>query len=382
MLRGTLFIAREDLLHMLRQRDVLVWVLLMPGLFFYFIGSATGGAPNPAGSEERPDPLVLVTATENDWLIQGLIDTLSEARFAVERRASPPDEDSARLWLEIDADDPGRQVAAREPVTVKLYNNLEGPGADFYQLRIGRAVYQTAADLVLVSEAGMTLDAESLARLRTEQRPYTLTVSTAGERIDIPSGFEQAVPGIIVMFTMLVLLTTGTHMLAVERELGLLRRLASTPIPRTAVVLGKWLARMALGAVQIAIGMVMGHLLFGVVWHGLPALILVLGGWAAFNAAFAILLANLVTTANQGSAIGLMVTMVLSALGGCWWPIEVTPDWMQQLSRLLPSGWAMDAMHRLVSFGMDAGAVLPHVTAMTLAALLCALGAAKIFRFQ
>jgi hypothetical protein len=40
----------------------------------------------------------------------------------------------------------------------------------------------------------------------------------------------------------------------------------------------------------------------------------------------------------------------VAALGG-WWPSEITPDWMQLLQKVLPSGWAMGAMHRLISFG-------------------------------
>ena len=51
------------------------------------------------------------------------------------------------------------------------------------------------------------------------------------------------------MFTMLVLLTTGANQLVVERSQGLLRRLASTPISRGSVVLGKLGARVALGMV-------------------------------------------------------------------------------------------------------------------------------------
>ena len=47
-----------------------------------------------------------------------------------------------------------------------------------------------------------------------------------------PIGFSQAVPGTMVMFTMLVLLTSGAVTLVVERDQGLLRRLASAPISR------------------------------------------------------------------------------------------------------------------------------------------------------
>ncbi len=42
-------------------------------------------------------------------------------------------------------------------------------------------------------------------------------------------------------------------------------------------------------------------------------------------------------------------------LGGWWWPIEITPEWMPLLRKVLPSGWAMDAMHPLISFGKGAG---------------------------
>jgi len=56
--------------------------------------------------------------------------------------------------------------------------------------------------------------------------------------------------------------------------------------------------------------------------------------------------------------------MLLAALGGCWWPIEVAPGWMQTLALFLPTGWAMDALHKLVNFGGGPAAALPHVSAM------------------
>ncbi len=385
MLGGALFIAREDLAQLLRQRGVILWVFLMPGLFFYFIGTVTGSMPSPAGRSDRPDPIALVAPME-DWLVDGLAERLEEGNFDVSMAADGAALE-ANLILEVEpaagGEPPGAAAARGEPVSLRLVNRHEGPGAELYQLRVARAVYTTAAELVLLAEGEGQVDGAGLASLRQGPRLFELRVSTAGRRRLPPSGFEQAVPGIIVMFTMLVLLTTGTHMMTVERELGLLRRLASTPIPRAAIVLGKWLARMALGIVQIGVGMVVGTLLFGVDWtEGLGLLLGVLIAWAAFNAAFAILLANLVTSAAQGAATGMLVTMLLAALGGCWWPIEVTPPWMQTLALALPSGWAMDAMHRVVSFGLGGRSVIPHLVAMTAAALICAAVAARRFRFQ
>jgi ABC-type multidrug transport system permease subunit len=73
--------------------------------------------------------------------------------------------------------------------------------------------------------------------------------------------------------------------------------------------------------------------------------------------------------------------MGMAALGGCWWSIEVTPPWMQQLSLFLPTGWTMDAMHRLLSFGDDPVSVLPHLAALLGTALLLGSVAARKFRF-
>ena len=45
-------------------------------------------------------------------------------------------------------------------------------------------------------------------------------MAAAGKRKEIPSGFDQAIPGILVMFTLLVLLTSGGSMLVFERNQG------------------------------------------------------------------------------------------------------------------------------------------------------------------
>jgi ABC-type multidrug transport system permease subunit len=187
----------------------------------------------------------------------------------------------------------------------------------------------------------------------------------------------------MVMFTMLVLLTSGAITLVVEREQGLLRRLASAPISPGSLVAGKWMGRMALGLVQIAFAMIAGRVLFGMDWgRSLPMVGLVLVGWAAFAASSAVLLSSLTRTVGQTTGVGVMLTMVLAALGGCWWPIEITPSWMQTLARLLPTGWAMDAMHKLINFGDPAVTAVPPVAMMAIGALVLGWLGTRWFRYQ
>jgi ABC-type multidrug transport system permease subunit len=73
--------------------------------------------------------------------------------------------------------------------------------------------------------------------------------------------------------------------------------------------------------------------------------------------------------------------MALAALGGCWWPIEITPGWMQRLALFLPTGWAMGALHQLISFGAAATVAVPHVLGLAALSLLLGVVSVRAFRF-
>ena len=379
-IRSAAFIARSDLSFMLRQRETLLWTFAMPLLFFYFIGTVTGGFGG--GDPNRSDPIALETPAVDGVILDAIVQRLREQNFRVERPASSAalEEYSRRLRIPAFTDD-----SIRAGTQVQATFELRGDdiAASLDQFRVSRALYSVVADLAVLKTTGQPVTAEAFASLASAPRQVTLAVTSAGRREDPPEGFAQAVPGTMVMFTMLILLTSGAILLVVERQHGLLRRLASTPITPGAVVAGKWTSRMALGLVQIAFAMLVGRVLFRVDWGpSLPMVVTVLAAWASFNASFALLLGNIARTQPQMAGGGVLTTMVLAALGGCWWPIEITPEWMQSLALALPTGWTMDAMHKLVNFGYGAGSAAPHVAALSAAAIVCGWGGAKIFRYQ
>ena len=379
-IRSALFIARTDLSFMLRQRETLLWVFVMPLLFFYFIGTVTGGFGG--GSPDRPDALALQTPAPSGVVLDAIVKRLEGRNFRVERPATAETlaPYTRRLLIPEFTDESIRTGTA---VNATLELRGDGLGADLDQFRVSRALYEVAADLAVLKTSGQPVTRDAIQALASAPRRLTLSVTPAGKREDPPAGFSQTVPGTMVMFTMLILLTSGAIMLVVERQNGLLRRLASTPITPGAIVAGKWTSRMALGSVQIAFAMMVGWLIFDVDWGpSLPMVVLLLVAWASFNASFSLLLGNIARTQPQMAGIGVLTSMVLAALGGCWWPIEITPAWMQSLALALPTGWTMDAMHKLVNFGYGPGAAAPHVAVLAVASVLCGWGGAKIFRYQ
>ena len=94
------------------------------------------------------------------------------------------------------------------------------------------------------------------------------------------------------------------------------------------------------------------------------------------------ILGNFAKSEGQIIAIGVILANALAAIGGCWWPIEITPEWAQKASLVLPTGWAMDAMHKLVSFGASPLSALPNFLALAAAAVCAAYLISRSFRFQ
>jgi len=386
MLRHALFIAGHDLRFMLRQWETLLWMFVMPVVFFYFIGTVTGGYG--VASTGRGPPLAVQAPANGGIVVEQLVARLEQQGYAVARPATR--EELERYGRRLIVPEPTSNATVTESVLAgnQLQVTFERRGDDLAatldEVRLNRAIYTVVADLAAIKANGQEVTPAAFDAIANAPRRVTLSVSAAGARSEAPpAGFAQAVPGTMVMFTMVILLTSGAIMLVVEREHGLLRRLASAPISRAALVLGKWLARVALALVQLAFAMVLGSVLFRVDWgQSVPMVFAVLVAWAAFNASLALLLGSAARTTAQATGIGVLASLALAALGGCWWPIEITPKWMQSLALALPTGWTMDALHQLVSFGYAPGTAAPHVAALAAAALAAGWGAAKIFRYQ
>ena len=379
MLRDALYLARVDARFLLTRRETILWTFVMPVIFFYFIGTIMGGGRGPIDAR---DPIAVSAPADAGFLADQLIVRLKAANYRIDRPRTPEAFAQYRRRLEIPAGFTAA-VLAGKAMKVKLTRTGDDMDSDYDRVRMARAVYTVLADLMVLANTGQAVTAERFVELAGEPRMLTLDVKPAGKRIDPPTGFEQSVPGIMVMFTLLVLFTSGAVSLTLERNAGILRRLAWSPMRRGAVVLGKWGARMTVGVAQIAFAMITGALLFHVHWGAnLPAVALVLLAYGALATTLGMLLGNLGRTEGQVIGFGVILSNILAALGGCWWPIEVTPAWAQKLSLFLPTGLTMDALHKLVNFGDAPAAVLPHFLVLAAAAAVAMWVLARVFRFQ
>jgi ABC-type multidrug transport system permease subunit len=194
---------------------------------------------------------------------------------------------------------------------------------------------------------------------------------------------RQSVPGILVMLILMVLVTGGIERLFVDRKEGLLRRLASSPLTRGEIVFSRILSRAIIGMCMAVFALILGATLFRIDWGPQwPFLLLVLAVYTLAASGLAVLLSTLARSVGQAIGLGVVSTILMAALGGCWWPIEIVPRSMQVLSLCLPTGWAMQGMHRLMELDRGSTATLPAVGALAGFALVFGALAAKRFKFE
>lgn len=382
-LRTAFDIAVQDLSLQLRQKETLLWTFLMPFLFFWFIGTVTAGFGATGETGRSVDPLGIAGLDPDDPVAVALVDRLEAEGFAL-RPASeehPFTAQKRRLELPEGLTD-GIFSGTRQVLEFATDSGPMGEASD--RFRVQRAVLRLLADVAILRTRGLDPDTETLAAIALEKPPLE-RVSRPASRTELrrpPGGFDQAVPGTMVMFALIVVLTGGASTLLAERRDGVLRRLASAPIPTSSVVFGKWLGRFGLAGVQMAFAMLIGRFVFGVSWGPhLFTLIGVLAAYAALLASLALALGNFARTESQAVGLAVFFGNFLAALGGCWWPIEVTPPFLQGVAMALPTGWTMDALHKLASFGLPPSTIVPHVLALAGSALVVGAIVARRFRF-
>jgi ABC-2 type transport system permease protein len=376
-------LAKTDLKLVLKDRSTILWLFIMPAVFFYFIGTVTQGG---SGFVDNTVKLV-VENNDSGFLSKHLETRLEENLFEI---ISPQDippgkdgEEPAKYRKLVIPANFTKQLRTQSKVTISFEGLRNGFANQYDFFRVQKAAFSVLGDLIVVKSGAELISPDSLKLATTESRPTQLVVTPAGRQMQIPSGFQQAIPGTLVMFTLLVLLTSGAASLVDDREKHLLRRLASAPLTRGQIVLGKWAGRMALAMVQIGVALAVSFTpLFDMNWGpSFPMVVAILFAWGALCTSLALLLGSLAKTDTQAGNIGAFATMTLAALGGCWWPIEVAPAWMQELQMFIPAGWTMDALHRLISFNMPWQSALPHMAILIAAAVFIGWVAAKRFRF-
>ena len=146
---------------------------------------------------------------------------------------------------------------------------------------------------------------------------------------------------------------------AYERSQGTLSRLLTTPTSRATFMIGTISGQVALAILQMLLLVGFGILVMKLNWGRDPAaLAVVLLATALAGAALGTTLGTFIKSEGQANGLSIMLGMVMALLGGCWYPIELFPEFVRSAVKVLPTTWAMQGMLDLVLRGQGLTAVL------------------------
>jgi len=359
-MRKIWLLALNDLRLTARDRAAFFWMILMPLAMMWFLGLMGGG-----GGTGSPQISLSLVNHDDGWLSAAFIEELAdEAINFQETDPTLPDGEESRVRTLVIPEGFTSGVLAGDQQVLKLEKE-PGTSSDFAvaaEVHIVRAIVRTLGMLVEMHDAGeLEAAPERFAKMAARPDLVSLSVTTAGRGRPVPSGRAQSVPGMTTFTVMMMTLIYGAVFLTDEKSTG----------------------RVLMAAIQIVILLLAGRFLFAISWGDSPlGLALLLGSFSVAVAALATLLGAVLSTPAQASSVGWIGSMVMAALGGCWWPSELMPDWMRTVAHALPTAWAMDGLHALISFGRGLEAVLlPSAVLLGFGVLFTTLGA-KFLRFE
>ncbi len=369
-------IAKNDLLLTFKDKMFFFWLLLFP-LFFAFIFGMAFQDSSGGDSQVSLD----ILNHDSGKLASALIVELQDEKYSIEV-VEAVREDAIRTLI-IPEQFTSRIVAGQQVELVLQ----QGEGRS---LEAGQTAYShiLKATINIIARVVKTspLDEKDLeARFDSVEleRLVSLRTETAGQSKIAPSGFTHSVPGVTVMFLLFTVLMYGGITILQERRDGILERLTVSPASFAEIIGGKWLSRVILGMIQIVILLLAGQFLFKVNIGASPGGLFVISlAFSGSIAGLSIFLGSIIQKEEIIVLVNILAANLMAALGGAWWPLEIVPRTIRTLGFLLPTGWTMDAFHKLIFFGTGFNSVLPHVAALSGFTILFLIPAVKFFKIK
>jgi linearmycin/streptolysin S transport system permease protein len=360
-----LAVFRKDLRLFLRDRSALVFSLLMP--IFVITVIAEGLFHGDGGPK-----LLIPVVNEDGGPVAGTFQKL--------------------LAEHADVREMSREEAER-----LVRDKHDAPAAIVFPAKLSKQYLQgRSSEILLLTDpaSGTDLQAVKVLLLLMDKEAAALADPFAEEKITLTEQnltgnrlavtvFEQRVPGFALMFVLLAVVFGTSMSMHDERDWGTLARLLVAPGGFTRILLGKLAARFVVGVMQMLVLLAWGHFVFGVSLGSSPIAFVLLTMAAVFAVVAAgMLVAGLARSREQTLPLGLSMVMALSALGGCWWPQSMQPDWMNRVSPVVFTTWAMRGLNDLIlrERGLDAVA-LPVGVLIVYGAITMALGL-RLFRMR
>jgi len=359
----TWHIAAKEFLQTRRDRLAFLFTLVLPVIFTVVLGILIGGAQDSA--DLLP---VAVADADGTPASQQLTDELEMSPLLTPEIMAEEDVDKAVLDQEVAAAIVipagfGAAIEQGRPASVSLIRVETSTGGQSVRtaveevvsgLNAGMLAADAAAEQVSI-KTGRVLDDALREAARSAADSYlatpAVTVESAeaeGSSIENATGFDLSSSGALVNWVLFSLLTVATG-IAWERRRGLLRRLSAVGVHGTEMISGKMLAMVIITFIQQTLLILLGQLAFGVDYFNSPlALLMTMVSLSVLAASVGLLISSVFRSEQAVIATTVISAQLLAALGGAWFPLEITSESFNRVAHFLPTAWIMDSLHGII----------------------------------
>ena len=327
-IRRTLVLARAEVLHVVRDRATLVQIIMLPLVQLLVLSNATTFAI-------RQTPIWVVDQDRSS-MSRGLVSRLgASGYFRVEGESAAPEPANdamlrgrATMVLTIPSDFARELVRSGTDVVHLDVNAEKGSAA---------GVVQSYAAQIIASYA-RELDGELHPRADAPRRGGGRIESVMRAWFNPTLDYKHfMVPGILVaLVTMIGTLVTAQN-IAREKEMGTIEQLNVTPITKAQFITAKLLPFWVLALFDLALGLLVGKLVFGVPVRGSLLLLFASAGvYLVVALAIGLWVSTMVETQQQAMFVTFFLLMIYLLMGGLFTPVDSMPRWVQLLSELNP----------------------------------------------
>jgi ABC-2 type transport system permease protein len=371
-------LVRKDLVLYFSNRRAILITLAAPILIAAFFGSIMGGPP------KKPARIpIAVVDLDGGAVSKGMVASMKgDPAFEVEESAEPAalarirggkaraaiviprgfGEGATRALFEPDA--PRPQVAMHyDPSQSMMLATLRGIFTQHAIKAIGQAT---------ASGGGHGISA-----------PFEVRASEATSGGDRRyNGYAHSFAGMGVQFILFMGIELGVGLLLMRR-LGMWKRLRAAPVSRR-LLLGSRIASGTVIALLLFAGIYAAAIIvFGVRVEGsLAGFIGVALAFALLASTFGLLIAALGKTPEATRGLAILATLMLVMLGGAWVPTFVFPDWLQALTQVVPTRWAVDGLDAMTWRGLGIEAAIGPIAGMLACSALFAWIAMRRFDWE
>ena len=213
--------------------------------------------------------------------------------------------------------------------------------------------------------------------------PYETREEAVTAGADIPyNGYAHAFGGMGVQFILFLGIDVGIGVL-LQRQRGLWKRFRAAPLSRGVLLGSRAISAAVIAAFIMLVLFAFARVAFGVHIEGsMVGFLGVCASFALMTAAFGLMIAALGKTPEATRGISILATLIMVMLGGSWVPTFLFPPWMQKLTVVVPTRWAVDGLDAMTWRGLGFSSALRPIGMLLLFSLLFGVLAVTRFRWD